>query len=187
MGNGAHTGSGKAVSAKEVEEAFVGLLKAAERDLAEHKVVVLEDIRELKRLQEKIAGGDGGDRSKALVFSCFSPLLDFWRRLAAEVLNKAVTKGVLKTETARAKLAARIRCGAFGGYEHLIRSTEVHVPGSLRACARPHAPGEMGQRLLQEIRRSRKMAAALGAAFRKRQGHLPLRAQSPTAQGVELV
>ena len=123
MSKRAHPDDGQTNIPTAIDIAILGLLKRAEKELMKQEPVILEDIRALRELQGKVATGDADARSKAFELAHLTWLLDFWRRLAADVLNNAVAGGVPKTREARNELAVKIRRGAFGGYEHFIRST----------------------------------------------------------------
>ena len=104
-------------------EVMGNLLKFCERLLTEQDVVIFEDIRELRRLQARVSTGENKAVTRAVKYSLMVPLLDYWRRLAVKVLDRAVARGVPKTTKARRRLARNLRLGWFGLLEHFIRDT----------------------------------------------------------------
>ena len=115
------------VRSQEVVKAMGNLLKSCERQLIEQDVVIFDDIRELRRLQTRVSTGEGKAVTRAVKYSLWVPLLDYWRRLAVKELDRAVASGVPKTTKARRRLAMNLRIGLFGSLEHVIRDTVRHL------------------------------------------------------------
>jgi len=95
-------------------------LNDTEQCLTEEKVVILDEIRWVRRIRSKIAKGTWKEINEAVTVSMFAPMLDMMRRIAAQQLNEAVSGGVPKTEKARKSMARDIRFW-FGILEHEIR------------------------------------------------------------------